>query len=120
MNSSHLQPIMDDDLGEDRIYTKEYFDKRPRKKKLNIFNEVCIFFKRIFKWPHINSQTRRWLTTVQERTDIYEINLSGNYGNTMFDIELTDNEYELMKNLSKKSSEAASYPYLPILYVYKK
>lgn len=48
----------------------------------------------------------------------YQINIMGCDDETYFDIELTEEEYKLIKKISKMSDENSSCSCQPVLFIY--
>lgn len=51
---------------------------------------------------------------------LYEITLNGCDDDTVFDMELTDVEYELLRRVSEKANETSTYCCMPRMYVEEK
>lgn len=51
---------------------------------------------------------------------VYEIILEGCDDETVFDMDLSDEEYELVKKISDKANETSEYSCMPRMYVKEK
>lgn len=75
----------------------------------DVFNHICAYLSG---------------TMVQEKKtgekEVYEIQLKGCDDNTVFSMELTNDEYELLKKVSEKANETSTYTCMPRMYIDKK